>query len=102
MTDFKLSEQFLEAYIGKQPQWGPLGYFVYKRTYARKIDERGNTEEFWQTAKRVVETIYTFQHRHCESLRLPWNANKSQKSAQEMFRRMWEFKFLPPGRGLNC
>ena len=97
---FNLSENFIAEYEGKQPKWGPLGYFVYKRTYARKINEKGDTEEFWQTAKRVVETIYTYQRRHCDSLRLPWNANKSQKSAQEMFRRMWEFKFLPPGRGL--
>ncbi|MBD3260538.1 MAG: fused protease/ribonucleoside-triphosphate reductase [Candidatus Altiarchaeales archaeon] len=34
------------------------------------------------------------------SLNLPWSNRKAQKSAQEMFKRMWDFKFLPPGRGL--
>lgn len=68
-------------------------------TYARPL-ENGKTEEFWQTLQRVVETVYTIQKEHCTNLNLPWNPQKSQKSAQEMFRRMWEFKFLPPGRGL--
>lgn len=96
---FKLTESFIEDYKGKQPKWGEIGYFVYKRTYARPLGN-GRTEEFWQTVQRVVETVYTIQKQHCEHLNLPWNQGKSQKSAQEMFRRMWEFKFLPPGRGL--
>jgi len=96
---FKLSESFLDSYKGKQPKWGPLGYFVYKRTYARGLDN-GQTEEFWQTLQRVTEGVYTIQKRHCDSLHLPWKESKAQRSAQEMFRRMWEFKFLPPGRGL--
>ena len=99
MTTFKLSEIFIEGFKNKQPQWGPLGYFVYKRTYSRLLED-GTTEEFWQTLKRVVEAVYTIQKRHCESLHLPWNTNKAQKSAQEMYQRMWEFKFLPSGRGL--
>jgi len=97
---FKLSDKFLENYINQQPKWGPLGYVTYKRTYARVLDEEGNTEEFWQTCQRVVEGVYNIQKSHCEKLKLPWNAHKSQKSAQEMFKRMWNFKFLPPGRGL--
>ena len=96
---FKLSESFIADYKGKQPKWGEIGYFVYKRTYARPL-ENGKTEEFWQTAQRVVEAVYTIQKQHCERLNLPWNQVKSQRSAQEMFKRMWEFKFLPPGRGL--
>jgi hypothetical protein len=31
---------------------------------------------------------------------LPWDDRKAQGSAQEMFERMWQFKFTPPGRGL--
>lgn len=97
---FKLSEKFLEQYKGKQPEWGPLGYITYKRTYARPIPEEGRTEEFWETIRRVVEGCYTIQWNHCLSLKLPWKPDKAQRSAQEMFRLMWEFKFLPPGRGL--
>ncbi len=96
---FRLSENFINEYKGTQPSWGPLGYFTFKRTYVRPIGVN-KTEEFWQTCQRVVEGVYTTQKTHCESLKLPWSESKAQRSAQEMYRRMWEFKFLPPGRGL--
>jgi len=101
IRSFKLSDSFLDEYRDKQPAWGynGLGYVVYKRTYARtKPDE--SLEEFWETCKRVVEGTYDVQKRHCKNLRLPWDDRKAQRSAQEMFRRMWAFKWLPPGRGL--
>jgi len=98
MNDFKLSDAFISKYEGKQPEWGPLGYITYKRTYARPIENR--TEEYWETCKRVVEGTYNIQKWHCEKHHLPWQGNKAQRSAQEMYRLMWEMKFLPPGRGL--
>jgi len=98
---FRLSPRFLEQYKGRQPAWGPLGYVTYKRTYARVVPRGGGrTEEYWETVVRVVEGCYTIQLNHCKSLKLPWNAHKAQRSAQEMFDLMWRFKFLPPGRGL--
>jgi ribonucleotide reductase alpha subunit len=62
--------------------------------------ENGAAEEFWNTCQRVVEGCYDIQKEHCRTLKLPWDNAKAQKSAQEMFTRMWEFKWLPPGRGL--
>lgn len=99
---FKLDGRFLEQFKDRQPEWGPLGYITYKRTYARAIqdDASNRTEEFWETLRRVVEGCYTIQWNHCLSLKLPWKPEKAQRSAQEMFRLMWHFKFLPPGRGL--
>lgn len=98
---FRISENFINNYRGIQPDWGfnGLGYFVYKRTYARQL-ENNQTEEFWETCRRVVEGVYTIQKEHCKTLSLPWDDRKAQSSAQEMFERMWTFKFLPPGRGL--
>jgi adenosylcobalamin-dependent ribonucleoside-triphosphate reductase len=95
---FQLKEDFINHYRGKQPKWGPIGYITYLRTYSRTND--GVREEFWQTLKRVTEGVYTTQKKHCEGLNLPWNSAKAQKSAQEMYKYMFEFKFLPPGRGL--
>ena len=99
IRNFVLSESFISEFRGKQPEWGPLGLVTYKRTYARPKDE-GQSEEYWETCKRVVEGVYNLQKQHCRHLRLPWDDRKAQSSAQEMFTRMWEFKFTPPGRGL--
>lgn len=101
IRSFKLSDSFLDEYRDSQPAWGynGLGYVVYKRTYARTKQD-GTLEEFWETCKRVVEGTYDVQKKHCKALRLPWDDRKAQRSAQEMYRRMWAFKWLPPGRGL--
>jgi adenosylcobalamin-dependent ribonucleoside-triphosphate reductase len=96
---FKLEGEFLDKYKQRRPAWGPLGYFVYKRTYARTLED-GTTEEFWQTCSRVVEGVYATQKNHCKHLLLPWCDKKAQSSAQEMYERMFSFKWLPPGRGL--
>ena len=96
---FRLTEGFLEKYVGQQPEWGPVGYVTYRRTYSRPLPN-GQTEEFWQTLQRVVEGTYAIQKTHCRYFGLPWNQIKAQKSAQRMFELMWEMKFLPPGRGL--
>ena len=97
---FRLSPKFLSQYEGQQPEWGfgDLSYFTYKRTYAR-LREDGIQEEYFDTCQRVTEGVFTTQKRHCKSNKLLWNAHKAQKTAQEFFRRMWTFKFTPPGRG---
>jgi len=101
MSGFKLSDIFYEQYVGKQPDWPyELSYFTYKRTYARYLESEERTEEFYETCKRVVEAVFTIQRRHCNQFGLPWDGHKAQRSAQRMFELMFEFKFLPPGRGL--
>lgn len=99
MKRFWLDESFLDTYRGKQPDWGEVGYITYKRTYSRLKDD-GSKEEFWETLKRVVEGCYSIQKTHCNSLEIPWDEEKAQRSAQRMFEKAWNFKFLPPGRGL--
>lgn len=96
---FSLTPTFVQAYEGLEPNWGPLGKFTFVRTYARELPT-GGTEEFWQTCQRVVEGAFNIQKVHCHQMGLPWNEPKAQASAQDMFARMWEFKFSPPGRGL--
>ncbi len=100
-NSFSLSQNFLTKYEGKQPNWGfgTLSYLVYKRTYSRQKDD-GTQEEFFDTIKRCVEGSFTIQMRHCKNSFLPWDAARAQRSAQIMFEKMWNFKFLPPGRGL--
>lgn len=96
---FKLTDSFLSTYSRKQAPFGPLGEITYLRTYSRL--KEGNGQENWNdTVQRVTEGVYQIQENHCKQLGLPWNATKAQYSAQEMFDRMWNMKFLPPGRGL--
>lgn len=96
---FKLSDTFIDNFRGKQPEWGPLGYFIFKRTYARFLDD-GTTEEFWQTLQRVVEGTFNIQKFHARKHFIPWDDYQAQKNAKEMYQRMWDLKFLPSGRGL--
>ena len=44
--------------------------------------------------------MYSIQKEHIFKNDLGWNEAKAQKSAQEMYSRIFTFKFLPPGRGL--
>jgi ribonucleoside-triphosphate reductase len=101
MEKFKLSEGFINKYKRKKPPFGfnGLGELVYMRTYSR-IKENGKNERWWETVQRVVEGTYSMQKNHIESHQLGWNAWQAQKSAQEMYDRIFNMKFLPPGRGL--
>lgn len=98
-TKFELKEAFVAKYKRKVVPWGPLGYFSYKRTYARPL-ANGKTEEWYQTVQRVVEGCFLIQKLHCKWWRLPWSERKAQQSAQIMYDLIFNFKFLPPGRGL--
>lgn len=97
----KLTTTFLDKYKDVEPKWGfgALGWVVFQRTYSRPLPEGGN-EAWWQTIRRVVEGVYRAQIVHCEKNGLPWNAHKAQISAQKMYDLIFNFKFLPPGRGL--
>lgn len=75
------------------------GGFASHNTYARDLPD-GTTEEWWQTCRRVIEGCFNIQKIHCRQQGLPWDEAKAQVSAQEMYRRMFCFKWSPPGRGL--
>jgi hypothetical protein len=98
---FKLSDNFIDGYKRKKAPFGfnGLGELVYMRTYSR-IKDDGKNEMWWETVQRVVEGTYNMQKKHIERYDLGWNAWQAQRSAQEMYDRIFTMKFLPPGRGL--
>lgn len=123
---FLLDDAFIEKYKGQEPKWGPVGKIAYVRTYARELrneelvqffmrdmkmsrkDARAaarkagvRREEFWQTARRVVEFAWTVFQRQARMAHHSWDAAEAQVKAQEMFERLWAFKWLPPGRGMQ-
>ena len=101
MEKFQLSDNFINKYKRKKAPFGfnGLGELVYMRTYSR-IKDNGKNERWWETVQRVVEGTYTMQKNWIESHQLGWNAWQAQKSAQDMYERIFTMKFLPPGRGL--
>jgi adenosylcobalamin-dependent ribonucleoside-triphosphate reductase len=74
--------------------FGDLGEFVYRRTYARQ------GEVWWQTVKRVVEGTMTMWRRNLDELGKTLDEAEMDKIAKDMYDRIFNFKFLPPGRGL--
>ena len=101
MEKFTLSENFINKFKRKKPPFGfnGLGELVYMRTYSR-IKEDGKNERWWETVRRVVEGTYSMQKNHIDGHQLGWNPWQAQKSAQDMYERIFSMKFLPPGRGL--
>lgn len=101
MLCFKLDDDFVLQYKTINPDFGynGLGLLTYYRTYSRlKLD--GTNEEWYETVKRVVEGAYSLQKEHILNNELGWNNRKAQRSAQEMYDRIFKMKFLPPGRML--
>jgi ribonucleoside-triphosphate reductase len=98
---FRLSDSFLEPFKHMKPVFGfnGLGELVYMRTYSR-IKEDGKNEVWWETVRRVVEGTYNMQRDWIEANGLHWDARRAHRSAHEMYERMFQMKFLPPGRGL--
>ena len=98
---FTLSSAFIKKYVRKKPPFGfnGLGELVYMRTYSR-IKADGKNEMWWETVKRVVEGTYNMQKNWIDSHQLGWNPWQAQRSAQDMYERIFNMKFLPPGRGL--
>ena len=95
-----LSDGWVRQFEGRQPEWGPAGYLTYKSRYARAKDN-DELEEFFETSRRVVEGVFQLQKNHVIENGLMWDDARAQKTAKEMYQAIWDFKFLPPGRGLT-
>lgn len=111
----RMSDDFIAKFVKLQPQWGPLGYVTFKRTYARRLtnaqrdyrDKVGikhntnSTEEFWETLRRVTEGAFSVLRQQVRIGLQRWVEKEAQGKMETMFLLMWEGKFLPPGRGLG-
>jgi len=91
-----LPKEFVESYKDKVVPFGPLGYVVYKRTYARVLPD-GKTEEWYQTIERVVDGNISLEMNHRGiTVPEPWLVDE----AKQMYDYMFNLKVLPGGRGL--
>lgn len=103
---FKLSESFVNSFRDKEVPWGfvdaagsPVSEIVFFRTYSRKKAD-GSKETWVDACERVINGMYSLQKDYVKANRLPWSDVKAQRSAEEAFTRMFEFKWTPPGRGI--
>lgn len=99
MARLFLSEDFVSKYRDLKPNFGPLGWVTYKRTYARWQEELGRTEEWFETVKRVIEGNFNIiQDKYT------WNDPMLMQAViaemEEAYDLMFNFCWLPPGRGL--
>jgi ribonucleoside-triphosphate reductase (thioredoxin) len=98
---FRLDKGVVDRYAHLDPGFGfdGVGELTYMRTYSR-VKENGLNEGWHETIERVVNGTYNLQKRWILKNGLEWSEYKAQESAQEMYNRMFNMKFLPPGRGL--
>lgn len=104
---FKLSDDFVKTYDNREVNWGlvdaggtSLAELTFLMKYSRRKDD-GSKETWTEVCRRVTEGTYSIQKDWAKTHYLPWNDHKAARSAQEFFSRMFEFKFTPPGRGLQ-
>lgn len=103
---FRLHDEFVDQYKDRKVNWGfPigggnfLGEIVFFDKYSR-IKPDGTKERWHEVCRRVVEGYYSILKDHCSENVLYWDEDKAQRSARDAYERMFEFKWLPPGRGL--
>ncbi|CAG9332784.1 unnamed protein product [Blepharisma stoltei] len=92
---FTLDRTFLNNYLSRNPNFGfnGLGEIVYRRSYSRLRED--HTYETWhQTVERVVNGTFSLQLNRAENLK------NIRGHAEIMYDKIFNFKFLPPGRGL--
>lgn len=84
-----LSEEFLNKYKNKQPNWGfdNLGYVIFKRTYARRKED-GNLEEWHETIKRCIDGANNI------------GANYTKEESERLFDHIFNLRCSFSGRGL--
>ncbi|NGQ94488.1 ribonucleoside-triphosphate reductase, adenosylcobalamin-dependent [Brevibacillus sp. SYP-B805] len=87
----RLREAFLEKFRGVEPHWGALGWFTYKRTYARENKLEGRTEDWSETIQRVVEGNVNM---------IPGDPLVDDAYMEKMYRQIFHLIWTPPGRGL--
>jgi len=99
---FTLDKEFIESYENKNPKNGMdiLGLVTFYRTYSRMLEKEERNEHWFECVRRVVEGVMNIQKEYCMNHRRKWSDIKAQRIAQIMYDKMFNFKMIPPGRGL--
>ena len=82
-----LSAEFIDSYRDLTPPWGPMGYVIYKRTYARRRED-GRLEEWFETCERVCNGLVEI------------GAQFSENDLEYLFDTMFHLRGTVSGRAL--
>lgn len=103
---FRLRDDFVSRYARKKVNWGydagggnSLGEIIFYTKYSR-IKPDGRKERWHETCRRVIEGTYSILKEYCARKGTRWNDQKAMRSAEEAYASMFNFLWLPPGRGL--
>ena len=94
-----LQKMFLDKYRDRPVDWGPIGLVTFLTFYSRLM-ESGKKEDWVDTCARVSNGTYDIQKWHCKVNDRPWNDAKGIANAHKMFEMMFNFMWVPPGRGI--
>ena len=99
--NFALRTLFKEELKQQQVNWGygGLSEFTYYRTYSRMKSD-GQMETWADCVIRVVEGFFSILKTHSVASYITWDEKKAHKLAEATSERLFEFKWMPPGRGL--
>lgn len=84
----KVSPRLMSELSELPPPFGPVGYVVYKRTYAREMWDAGRMEEWPDTIERVINGL------------LEIGARLTYEEVEQLAYYMYTLKGLPAGRPL--
>lgn len=99
---FTLDNDFIDKYRSIDPKFGfnGLGEIVYLRTYSREKQD-GTLEKWVDTVERVINGIMEiYQHYQININKCECPKSSLKDFAEGMFDTMFNFKWLPPGRGI--
>lgn len=82
-----------------KPHWGELGWVTYKRTYARWLEDKGRSENWDETVKRVIEGNINLDPRLADNPSAEV-VNELTDEAKSLFRLIYGLSATPSGRNL--
>ena len=98
--EISLSAEFIDRVKASvKPHWGKLGWVTYKRTYARWLPEKGRSENWDETVKRVVEGNINLDPRLQDSPS-PELKQSLTEEAKRLYKLIYGLGATPSGRNL--
>lgn len=100
---FKLDNTFCRNLKQRKEKFGfgLLGLAAYYRTYSR-IMPNGKQERWADTVIRSIEGALSIRKDHYVKNNIPWDEEHWQRIGARMADAVFNFRFLPPGRGLTA